>query len=43
MSATDTGVSGKIRMTRQLGSNLEILAGLGHTFRLPDPVERTSR
>ena len=39
-AATDTGASGKIRMTRQLGSNLDIQAGLGHTFRPPDPQER---
>ena len=40
VSATDTGVSGKFRVTQQVGSNLEILAGVGHTFRVPDPVER---
>jgi iron complex outermembrane receptor protein len=40
VSAIDTGASGKIRVTRQVGSNLEVLAGLGHTFRVPDAVER---
>jgi iron complex outermembrane receptor protein len=40
VAATDTGASGKIRVTRQYGSSLEILAGLGHTLRVPDPQER---
>ena len=39
-SATDTGASGKVRLTRQIGSSLEAFAGLGHTFRVPDPAER---
>jgi len=40
VSASDTGASGKVRVTRQVGSNFEVLAGLGHTYRVPDPVER---
>ena len=40
VSATDTGLSGKLRVTRRVSSNLELLAGVGRTFRVPDPVER---
>ncbi|MBP1779605.1 MAG: TonB dependent receptor, partial [candidate division NC10 bacterium] len=40
VSATDTGASGKIRVTRQVGSRFEILGGLGRTYRVPDAVER---
>jgi iron complex outermembrane receptor protein len=40
VAATDTGTSGKIRVIRQLGTNLEVIAGLGHTVRTPDPQER---
>jgi len=40
VSATDTGLSGKLRVTQQVGADLQILAGVGHTFRVPDPVER---
>jgi len=39
-SATDTGASGKVRLTRQIGSSLEAFAGVGRTFRVPDPAER---
>jgi iron complex outermembrane receptor protein len=40
VAATDMGTSGKIRVIRQLGANLEVVAGLGHTVRAPDPQER---
>lgn len=40
VAATDTGTSGKIRVIHQLGSSLEVVAGLGHTVRAPDPQER---
>jgi iron complex outermembrane receptor protein len=40
VAASDSGASGKIRVTRQFGSSLDIQAGLGHTFRVPDPMER---
>ena len=40
VSATDTGLSGKFRVTRQVASDLQILGGVGRTFRVPDPVER---
>lgn len=39
-SASDTGLSGKVRVTQQFSPSLELLAGVGHTFRVPDPVER---
>jgi len=40
VAVTDSGASGKVRVTRQFGSNLEVVAGLGRTFRVPDPQER---
>jgi len=40
VSATDTGLSGKFRLTQQVGSHVEVLAGVGRTSRVPDPVER---
>jgi iron complex outermembrane recepter protein len=40
VSASDAGPSGKARVVRRVGDRLEISAGVGHTFRVPDPQER---
>jgi iron complex outermembrane receptor protein len=40
VAASDAGVSGKFRVTRQFGSSLNVQAGVGHTYRIPDLQER---
>ena len=39
-SAADTGASGKFRVTHQVIPTLDIQVGVGHTLRVPDPMER---
>jgi iron complex outermembrane recepter protein len=40
VSASDTGVSGKVRLVRRLGEGFELSGGVGHAYRVPDPQER---
>lgn len=40
VSAADTGASGKFRITHQVIPTLDIQVGVGHTLRVPDPMER---
>lgn len=39
-AVSDTGLSGKVRVIRRIGTHVELSGGIGRTVRVPDPQER---